>query len=722
MDRTTKAQLAAELAKAALAAWATLATGGFVPAAAAGTSLLSPLLDRLVAKWSGSDDFVAAAKTEILALAADFDIDDAEAQRQFAVARNVLLDYGLGPREFAELGLDPQRAAGEIARRSKAHELKDEEGLPRRALILLYERLLAQRDRQPELELAFKQQALAQLVDLSGLGAELRALAEQLAAPSLLRIPIEPVAYLPGVLSPSILLRAGMRVVDYVRRPADEAELDTWLGRDAPVGVRLYQGGGGSGKTRFALELCERLERRGWRAGFFVDRPDVPQGLDERLYARLFETDRKLLVVVDYAETRGKQLEPLLAAAAQGARPGRHIRLLLLARRESPAWWRELRESAPPLARALLSGPPTEPEARNLAALAPQIADRRSQFRSALVAFANATKQEPPEGEPPDLSAAPFCDPLYIQIAALSRLEGGAVPVTAEALLNEALSHERDYWRQWLGTRRDRDGMLNAAGQALAVITLWAGCRAEELARIQAEWPPRSDLQAAATPDLFKLLRHFYPAGEDIAPLLPDRLGEALVARALAGEHRGSLLACVFGRLAGPEQVVNAFNGLGRITGWHEELRWLQADFGIDIEDLAQDLRELFRSQPAAGQAPFLIDHMPWQTVALRELAADVTVSAYEALKDAEAEIASAKEKLSRLANDLACRLSALGRREAALAAAQDAAELYRELAAQRPDAFRPDLAMSLNNLASFLSALGRREAALAAAQDAAEL
>jgi tetratricopeptide (TPR) repeat protein len=66
--------------------------------------------------------------------------------------------------------------------------------------------------------------------------------------------------------------------------------------------------------------------------------------------------------------------------------------------------------------------------------------------------------------------------------------------------------------------------------------------------------------------------------------------------------------------------------------------------------------------------------------------------------------------------------LSDLGEREAALAAAREAAELYRALAAQRPDAFRPDLAMSLNNLAAMLSELGEREAALAVAREAVEL
>ena len=47
--------------------------------------------------------------------------------------------------------------------------------------------------------------------------------------------------------------------------------------------------------------------------------------------------------------------------------------------------------------------------------------------------------------------------------------------------------------------------------------------------------------------------------------------------------------------------------------------------------------------------------------------------------------------------------LSALGRREAALEAAEEAVAIRRELAAARPDAFRPDLAMSLDNLANRL-------------------
>jgi tetratricopeptide (TPR) repeat protein len=67
-------------------------------------------------------------------------------------------------------------------------------------------------------------------------------------------------------------------------------------------------------------------------------------------------------------------------------------------------------------------------------------------------------------------------------------------------------------------------------------------------------------------------------------------------------------------------------------------------------------------------------------------------------------------------------RLSGLGRRDAALMVGEEAVRLRRALAAARPDAFTPDLALSLNNLANMLSELGRREEALAAAEEAALL
>ena len=72
--------------------------------------------------------------------------------------------------------------------------------------------------------------------------------------------------------------------------------------------------------------------------------------------------------------------------------------------------------------------------------------------------------------------------------------------------------------------------------------------------------------------------------------------------------------------------------------------------------------------------------------------------------------------------NNLAKALSELGQREQALDAAKEAVNLYRQLAAARPEAFTPDLATSLNNLGLRLSELGQREQALDLAKEAVNL
>ena len=72
----------------------------------------------------------------------------------------------------------------------------------------------------------------------------------------------------------------------------------------------------------------------------------------------------------------------------------------------------------------------------------------------------------------------------------------------------------------------------------------------------------------------------------------------------------------------------------------------------------------------------------------------------------------------ARLLNNLSIALSALGRRRDALVAAEEAVDIRRRLAEANPQAFLPDLAMSLGTLGSVLRALERhRDAASAFAE-----
>jgi hypothetical protein len=72
--------------------------------------------------------------------------------------------------------------------------------------------------------------------------------------------------------------------------------------------------------------------------------------------------------------------------------------------------------------------------------------------------------------------------------------------------------------------------------------------------------------------------------------------------------------------------------------------------------------------------------------------------------------------------NTLATRLSELGRREEALKAAEEAADLYRALAATRPEAFTRNFGISLNTLSDILSQLGRQQEAAALREEIARV
>jgi hypothetical protein len=68
--------------------------------------------------------------------------------------------------------------------------------------------------------------------------------------------------------------------------------------------------------------------------------------------------------------------------------------------------------------------------------------------------------------------------------------------------------------------------------------------------------------------------------------------------------------------------------------------------------------------------------------------------------------------------NNLGGGLPDFGRREEALAATQEAVDIYRRLAQSRPDAFLPNLAMSLGRHGRALAAAERHADAAAAARE----
>ena len=118
---------------------------------------------------------------------------------------------------------------------------------------------------------------------------------------------------------------------------------------------------------------------------------------------------------------------------------------------------------------------------------------------------------------------------------------------------------------------------------------------------------------------------------------------------------------------------------------------------------------------PSADGLERIARAVPYPSVALADTAAFVIGRLVEMSVSDKARHA---HWLVRLSN----RLWDLGRREQALAAIEEAVTIRRQLAHDRPDAFLPDLAMSLHTLANVLTAVKREPAAVAARLEATKL
>ena len=149
-------------------------------------------------------------------------------------------------------------------------------------------------------------------------------------------------------------------------------------------------------------------------------------------------------------------------------------------------------------------------------------------------------------------------------------------------------------------------------------------------------------------------------------------------------------MICAFGIAAGTalgrtSQVLVRTAQDFAAAGRDEPVRWLYA--------IAQ------AAEADVGALMVIAGELPFYTMALRELAVDLTQSITDQLRTAlagqtgEEATDAAHGLLGKWLSNFGVRLTAIGRREEALAASQDAVAVYRRLAGTRSDAFLPELA-----------------------------
>jgi tetratricopeptide (TPR) repeat protein len=501
-------------------------------------------------------------------------------------------------------------------------------------------------------------------------------------------------------LGPASLLDPALELVPFTGRTAELAALRKWCTDDDAGAVRLVVGGGGAGKTRLALELKRRLgDAGGWRCA------DIDAGTEANALeaVRAAAGRRRLLLVVDYADARAGLVGLLDAVARDPTR----VRVLLLAR-HAGEWWRRLEGSGQAardmaadagrevitLADAVTGGSPVDIVLSALPWFAARLGVEVGDIGVVRVTHAESARIL-------DLHAAA----LVAVLGAPERPGTTAVRIDVSKVLDMLLGHEQHYWQDTGRALKlfDVAGGLSAGqlSQAIAAMCLLGAATEDEAAGLSGRVPGAVPSMAVAL-----WLRGLYPPdGESLwlGSLRPDRLAELHVTRELGASP--VLTRKCLSELT-ERQAQQALVLLARASADHPE-----------AEPLLESALYRFPEVPAGIKAPretliAVANSIPFPSLALAETDASLTSRIAATYPAGTTERASWQETSSTL-------LAAIGRPEDALAAAEEAVTIRRDLASARPEAFLPDLAMSLDSLSGCLSALGRREEALAAIEEA---
>ena len=484
-----------------------------------------------------------------------------------------------------------------------------------------------------------------------------------------------------GVRSPARLLRARSGVVPYAARERLASELESWaLGEDAFGGL-VIGGRGGSGKTRLGGELCERVRQRpGWVCGL-LQRTADPAAMEA-----LVQAPAPRLVVVDYAESRPEQLEVLVPLLHAHARPEHPVRIVLLVRarpRRGNDWTEPLRDRGEALDLAL-----DEFQQRVLEDVPLELSERSAVFAAAADAFASRSDRPTQPPDPPAmLGEEAFRTPLLVLIAAYVAVHSAAqVPASAAELLDGLLTHEDHYW-QVSAAGLDTDEELRARVVALA--TLASASSETEAVELLRLLPDLQDAPAERRGRLARWAAGLYPGPGWWNALEPDLLGERLVASCFS--DRPTVLT---GVLADPDpaRLARSLTVYARAAADRAELaRALQPILTTELQRLCTAAVD-----QAAGSS--LLDLFGAKS-------ATIAVALERALHTIRLDPGALQAAVDMMPprNDLI--LAPL-----ALTLTAQLADHHRELSADNPGAYQPDLAQSLHNLSRRLVHAGRRE------------
>ncbi|WP_232204197.1 tetratricopeptide repeat protein, partial [Actinomyces sp. ICM47] len=549
------------------------------------------------------------------------------------------------------------------------------------------------------------------------------------------------------------LIKARHGVVPY-QQCAEMRQLREWAmtvpsdsrtggnGRNADISVAVVTGAGGSGKTRMAAQLCHDLSTIGWYTGFL---PSTTEVTDEEL-AALAKVATELLVVVDYAEEARRGL---VARVVRKLRARESATRIVLTARGADTWWEEFYEEAEQDGTVLSNTLPLPIRGKQDVEADPWFFGRM--YRRAVRQFSDMLNGAvPPDVEVPEGLGDTALDVVlraWLAVCGNDEVAKKDMP-TREELYDKVLSIEFTRWRKELKLGDiSRDQLRRAA----AALSLLAPSQDEDavddvLSRLP-EWSQEHLLRSRFAELLVQsLLRD---DGAESVSLRPDPVAEHLIL-AVFGK-KPELLDRVLPQDPAKVPGIDAPDAddsiVTRKLEWGQQARnacvTLTRASSLDREAALRLARRALRERPFLWKEALdvaLTQGGPFAQAltALIESGADLPLGKIDneipvghpalagAALAATRRLADSAEpspgQRAYWANRLSIRLSDVGERGEALGVAREAVELYRALAEASPQAYMPDLAMSLNNLANRLSAVGERGEALVVAREAVRL
>ncbi len=531
------------------------------------------------------------------------------------------------------------------------------------------------------------------------------------------------------------------RTIDLVGRDKERDDLWDWINSAPRVSARALIGSAGAGKTRLAIDTVDRVTRDllDWRAGF-LSRKALERFVGHHDAADL-DWDNHGLIVVDYAGASAAALSGWLEELVEVAEnEGPKLRLLLLERRIE-GWYDSLTPSGYSQSdvNRLLAEPIRLPGLGNI--------DRRKVLTLTFAAcrkHLGATETAvPTEGKNPlfdrRLADPTWSDPLFLMMAAVVSVVDRDSPLPEALALSRPRLAKRFAKRERGRLKRLVDGNPKSPEHKAttklliylaAYATLCAGL-SESQARDAAE--AEAEVLRLTIPGgpgvIADTLRAAYAddAGQ-IGAIELDAIGEAFVLLTLQDLARDPAEAFVLRAAhtapnAVPRTLIRAFQNFAIIPplGGESDLTAEQTE-RLDDQRL---LLRLWKSLIAEGTS----DDLPLLVAIAAELPEQTTLLCAERVEVLQTLLGlvgqggdDRKPLRARLLNNCSIFLSDLGDREGALEASREAVAHYRELAAARPEAFRPDLATSLGAMSQILSQENDFEGARDAAREGISL